>query len=89
MKSAIGDFPVMSMDTMFSALSSSSDFSTMLSSFWLAAGALFFAFGALAFAAAGFFAGALRLASEDADDFAREVRVVRLAVSGALLRLNG
>jgi hypothetical protein len=59
----------------------------MLSSFWLAAGAAFFAFGALVFVEAAFFAGALRLARDDADDFAREVRVVRLAVSGALLQV--
>jgi hypothetical protein len=70
-------------------LSPSSDFSTTLSSFWLASGARFAGFfGAAAFFAVAVFAGALRFGAVTGD-FAREVRVVRLAVRGALLVLLG
>ena len=66
-----------------SALSRSSDLRTRSSSFWLASGGrVFEGFGAADFFAVVFFAEALR--AGDFTVFARETRVVRFAVSGAL-----
>lgn len=74
---------------MSSALSASSVFRTRSSSFWLASGARLAGSAGFAFAVlvgAAFFAGALRFTGDFAVAFTRVVRVVRFAVSGALLR---